>query len=473
MNQKLSTVVGATGQAMTNETRSLSRRMLLAGAAGATVLAATGAAVPAFGTPAAGARRFPKNFRWGVATAAHQIEGNNLNADYWLLENLEPTAFAERSGDACDSYHRYEEDIALLAGLGFNSYRFSLEWARIEPTRGQFSTAELDYYKRVIECCLKHRIDPAVTFMHATTPRWFAMAGGWLNPEAPALFARFCSTAAKALAGDMRFAFTINEPQVSKTFRAIDASGSSYFAKHDELERAAHAAAARATGSERFVTMSYPDIDGMTPQLIAGHEQGFAAIKAESSILPVGVTLNIIDFQPGTEDSPYQEVRQRAYGDWLECVRRAGDFVGVQIYRQIRVAGKGAALPTPAPMPYEEGGGMMSKLSRPEALRNGIDYIYEQTHKPILITENGIDTDNDVRRIWYIDAALASVQESIARGVPVLGYFHWSLLDNFEWEQGYKTKYGLVAVDRTTFKRTPKPSAAHLGKIARSNGLRG
>jgi beta-glucosidase len=458
---------------MTDETQSLSRRKLLAGAAAASVVAATGTARKAFATARAGARKFPKDFRWGVATAGHQIEGNNLNADFWLLENVEPTAFKERSADACDSYHRFEEDIALLAALGFNSYRFSLEWARIEPTQGQFSIAELDYYKRVIECCLKHRIDPAVTFMHATTPRWFAMAGGWLNPEAPALFARFCSTAARALARDMKFAFTINEPQVMKTFRAIDAAASSYFAKHDELERAAHAAAARATGSERFVSMNFPDIDDMTPLLIAGHEQGFAAIKAERSNLPVSVTLNIIDFQPSTEDSPYLQVRQRAYGDWLQCVRRAGDFVGVQIYRQITVAGKGKALPAPPPLPEDPGGDMMAKLARPEALRNGIDYVFEQTQKPILITENGIDTDDDAHRIWYIDAALASVHESIAGGVPVLGYFHWSLLDNFEWEQGYKPKYGLVAVDRTTFKRTPKPSAAHLGEIARRNELQG
>jgi len=410
---------------------SLSRRTLLAGAAGAAVLAATSDGAPAFASGTSDKKKFPKDFRWGVATAGHQIEGNNVNSDYWLLENLEPTAFKERSGDACDSYHRYEEDIALLAGLGFNSYRFSLEWARIEPTRGQFSTAELDHYKRVIECCLKHRIDPAVTFMHATTPRWFAMAGGWLNPEAPALFARYCSTAAKALGHEMRFAFTINEPQVDKTFRSIGSAAANYFTKHDELERAAHAAAARASGSERFVSMSYPDIDGMTPQLIAGHEQACAAIKSENSTLPVGVTLNVIDFQPGTEESPYLEVRQRAYGDWQECVRRTGDFVGVQIYRRIPLIGKGKALPTPPPMPFTDGESMMSRLSRPEALRNGIDYVYEQTKKPILVTENGIETENDARRVWYIDAALAGLQESIATGVPVLGYFHWSLLDNF------------------------------------------
>ena len=120
---------------MNVEAPSCSRRTILTAAAGATVLAATGAVPAAFANSAVADKKFPKNFRWGVATAGHQIEGNNVNSDFWLLENIEPSTFVERSGDACDSYHRYEEDIALLAGLGFNAYRFSLEWARIEPTR--------------------------------------------------------------------------------------------------------------------------------------------------------------------------------------------------------------------------------------------------------------------------------------------------------------------------------------------------
>ncbi|HTV96216.1 MAG TPA: family 1 glycosylhydrolase [Steroidobacteraceae bacterium] len=454
---------------MSFETPPCSRRSVLAAAAAGAVLAASGTGGVALA--AMTDRRFPKGFRWGPATAGHQIEGNNVNSDLWLLENIEPTAFVERSGDACDSYHRYPQDIALLAALGFNAYRFSLEWARIEPTRGQFSSAELDYYRRVIECCLAHRVDPAVTFLHSSAPRWFAEAGGWLNPEAPALFARFCSTAARAIGADMAFAFTINEPQVMKTFRAIGNS-SAYFTKHDALERAAHAAAARASGCERYITANYPDIDAMTPQLIAGHEQGFAAIKAERSRLPVGVTLNIIDFQPGSEDDAYLEVRRRAYDEWLACVRRSGDLVGVQIYRQIRVTGNGQPLPAPPPMPFVAPGDMRASLARPEALRNGVDYVYAQTEKPILVTENGIETDDDARRVWYIGAALAGLHESIAGGVPVLGYFHWSLLDNFEWEQGYKPKFGLFAVDRATFERAPKPSAAHLGAIARRNALR-
>jgi beta-glucosidase len=392
---------------------------VLTGAAAASI------AITMNGVQAATPRKqFPKSFRWGVSTAGHQIEGNNVNSDLWLMENIKPTTFKERSGDACDSYHRYEEDIALLAKLGFNTYRFSIEWARIEPTRGYFSNAELDYYKRVIGACRNHGIDPAVTFMHVSVPRWFAEAGGWLNPEAPSLFANFCSKAAKALAADMAFAFTINEPQVAKTFRAIpNPQVAAYFANADAAELAAHTAAAKATNCERYVTMNYPDIDGMTPQLIAGHEQGFAAIKAERSTLPTGVTLNLIDFQPGSDDSPYREVRQAAYGPWLESCRRAGDFVGAQVYRQMRIPGKGQPYPPPPAMPFIKPDDMTANLSQPSALGNGVEYLYDEIKKPIFVTENGLETEDDKRRIWYVDQVLSGLHASIAKGVPVIGYF--------------------------------------------------
>ena len=454
---------------MASETAALNRRAVMAAGAASASLLALGA--PAAQAQPKGPRAFPKGFRWGCATAGHQIEGNDTNADLWVLENIKPTVYAERSGDACDSYHRYEEDIALLASLGFNTYRFSIEWSRIEPSRGFFSTAELDYYKRVMAACHRHGVTPAVTFLHTTAPIWFAQAGGWLNPEAPALFARYCSVAAKALAGDMGFAFTINEPQVPRSFRVIPGAAAN-FAKRDAAALAMLAAAAKATGSERFISTDYPDIDALTSGLIAGHEQGYAAIKAERTSLMVGVTLNICDFEPTTEDSPYEQVRQSAYGDWLEVCRRTGDFTGAQVYRQIPIPGKGAPLPAKPALPFMEGEkSMMASFSRPEALGNGVEYVHAKTGKPVFVSENGIDTDNDARRVWYIDAALASLHGAIAKGVPVIGYTHWSLLDNFEWTQGYKPKYGLVAVDRTSFKRTPKPSAAHLGAIARRNAI--
>ena len=115
---------------------------------------------------------FPAGFLWGTATAAHQVEGNNLNNDSWLMEHLPGTIYAEPSGDACDHYHRYAGDIALLAELGFNLYRFSIEWARVEPEEGEFSSAELDHYRRMLAACHEHHITPLVTFHHFTTPRW-------------------------------------------------------------------------------------------------------------------------------------------------------------------------------------------------------------------------------------------------------------------------------------------------------------
>jgi beta-glucosidase len=415
-------------------------------------------------------RAFPDGFVWGAATAGHQIEGNNVNSDFWFLENLEPTMFVERSGDACDSYHRYEEDIALLAGLGLGSYRFSLEWSRIEPSPGQFSQAELDHYKRVIDCCHAHGVAPAVTFVHCTVPLWFAQAGGWLNPDAPGLFARYCSTATRAIGDGLAFAFTINEPQVGKVFRCIPGA-EGYFGRQDPLAMEVHAHAATLSHVEQFVTMEHPDLEGMTPQLVAGHEEGYAAMKAERSDLLVGVTLSVTDFQPGGEGGPFEEVRAKAYGEWLDAICRSGDFTGVQTYRMVRLPGSGAPLPPLPPLPFTEPGDRHADLQRPEALRNTVEYVHGATGKPVVVTENGLESDDDARRVWYIDAALAGLHEAVERGVPVLGYYHWSLLDNFEWIRGYAPKMGLVAVDRTSFVRTPKPSAAHLGDIARRNAL--
>ncbi len=135
---------------------------------------------------------YPKGFLWGVATAAHQVEGNNVNSDEWVLEYVKPSTFAEPSGDACDHYHRYLDDIGLIARLGFNTYRFSVEWARIEPEQGSFSTAELDHYRRVAAACRDHGLTPMVTFWHFTSPRWFAARGGWESDGAGDLFVRYC-----------------------------------------------------------------------------------------------------------------------------------------------------------------------------------------------------------------------------------------------------------------------------------------
>lgn len=163
--------------------------------------------------PRPGARRVPSSFLWGVSTSGHQIEGNNVSSDAWAMENVSPTIIKERSGDACDSLHRYEDDIKLVRALGFNTDRFSLEWARIEPMKGQFSIAMFDYYERVIAVCRTSGVRPAVSFNHNTTPIWFAAAGGMMQADGPDLFARFCQTATQHLSDGIHVAFTLNEPQ--------------------------------------------------------------------------------------------------------------------------------------------------------------------------------------------------------------------------------------------------------------------
>src|SRR5262249_43679961 len=137
-------------------------------------------------------REFPPAFLWGTATAAHQVEGGNRGSDLWLMEMAKDSLYADPSGDACDHYHRYADDIALLKGLGFNPYRFSIEWARIEPEEGFFSTAALDHYRRMIAACHALRVIPMVTFHHFTAPLWFSRDGGWENEKSVDRFARYC-----------------------------------------------------------------------------------------------------------------------------------------------------------------------------------------------------------------------------------------------------------------------------------------
>lgn len=441
-----------------------SRRTVLAGAA----VASAATAMPL--AAAAPRRAFPRGFRWGASTAGHQIEGNNTNSDLWLMENLASTTFKERSGDACDSYHRWREDISLLKALGLNTYRMSIEWSRIEPSPGQFSLAELDHYKQVIADLHTAGIAPAITFFHVSAPLWFAEAGGWLNPDSPDLFARYCDRACRALGDGMSYAFTINEPQVGLTYRTFPQS-QAYFKAADEREAKAHAEASRRTGVENFVSMNHPDIKGMTPQLLAAHAKGFAAIKAAQPRLPTGVTLNLVDFQPANEGSKYRELRELAYGAWMDAAKRDGDFVGVQTYRQVQIPGAGAKLPPQPAMPFVEAGQQNEMIKQPSALQNMVEYAHERTGKPVFVTENGLETDNDERRAWYIPQALSGLHAEIEKGVPVLGYLQWSLLDNFEWLQGYGPKFGLAAVDRTTFKRTLKPSSAVYRAIVRHNAV--
>ena len=407
---------------------------------------------------------FPKGFLWGAATAAHQVEGNNINSDMWVLEHMKPSMFAEPSGDACDFYHRYREDITLAASLGLNAFRFSIEWARIEPEQGFYSRAELDHYRRVLAACHESGLATAVTFWHFTTPRWIAALGGWENAATADHFVRYAERAAKHLGDLIGTAVTFNEPNLPLLLKWLFASmPQNPFAQADGMLKAA----AMSIGAQRFSTFIMSNGEAMRDIMVPAHHRALEAIKSGPGNYPVGVTLAMQDEQAVGAGSRRDEKRESLYGPWLDAAAKS-DFIGVQTYTRARV-GKDGDLPPEAGVELTQAGYEFW----PEALEQTIRFAASRAKVPVYVTENGVAAEDDTRRVEYIRRALAGVQKCLADGIDVRGYFHWSLLDNFEWNSGYRPKFGLVAVNRETFERTVKPSARLLGDIARKNALGG
>jgi beta-glucosidase len=388
-------------------------------------------------------RPFPDGFGWGVATAAHQIEGGNWNNDWWAWEHTPGSGTAEPSGDACDSWHRWPDDIDIVAELGFDNYRFSIEWSRIEPEEGEFSRAALDHYQRVCEALRERGIEPIVTFHHFTTPRWLAARGGWEDPSTADAFGRFCEVAARHLGDVMGRACTINEPNIVATFGYRFGSFPPGKTDPDARRRA----------NDVFV---------------AGHRRAVDAIRAAAPEVPVGLTLAMSEWVAvDGADARVEQVRRVMEDVFLEATE-GDDFVGVQTYSRTRIGPNGM-------LGAEEGVPtlVMGYEFWPQSLEATIRRAWEATRGevPILVTENGIGTDDDRQRIDYLRQALHGVLRAIDDGIDVRGYTCWSLLDNFEWAMGYEPRFGIVEVDRTTFGRTPKPSARWLGEVAKSNRL--
>lgn len=386
---------------------------------------------------------FPDGFRWSTATAAHQIEGANWNNDWWRWEHTPGSGVAEPSGDACDSWHRWEEDADIVASLGLDSYRFSVEWSRIEPEDGFISTASLDHYRRMCEGLRARGVEPVVTFHHFTTPRWLADRGGWEHPDTADRFAAFSSTVAGRLGDVMGRACTINEPNI------VAGIGWGYGAFPPGVRDWSR----------------YPTVQGV---FIDAHRKAVDAIRAAAPGVPVGLTLSMSDYQAVDGAEEKMARRRRAQEDLYLEATGGDDFVGVQAYTRTRIGPGGELGPEEGvpvlPMGYEYW---------PQCLEATVRRAWEVTggQVPILVTENGIGTDDDRQRIDYLHAALTGLLRAIDDGIDVRGYTCWSLLDNFEWAYGYGPRFGLVEVDRTTFARVPKPSAQWFGEVARANAL--
>jgi len=395
----------------------------------------------------------PRDFLWGASGAPHQIEGGNVLSDWWVYEQRSP--HFEPSGDAVDSYHRYEEDMRLLAGAGLTAYRFGIEWARVEPLPGRFSLAELAHYRRMIDTALGLGLTPVVTLHHFTSPRWFIEEGGWLGETALDRFSSYVSRVCDILDG-VEWVCTINEPNM--------------FAFMVLMARTINADAV-------------PDIDTPTMQaeggfvlprplretshrLVEAHHAARAILRERTEAKVGWTTANLALYAASQADEAvYLEERFAREDVFLEGAR-GDDFLGVQAYTTQAVDSRG-----PVPHPEHPDNTLVGSPYRPEALEIAVRHAWQITGGvPILVTENGIATADDERRIAYTTEALRGLARAMADGVDVRGYLHWSALDNFEWGH-WEPTFGLIAVDRTTFERHPKPSLAWLGAKARSNTL--
>lgn len=391
------------------------------------------------------ARTFPDGFLWGAATASHQVEGNNVANHYWEWEHAEHTPFAEPSGDAIDHYHRWREDLDLLAAAGLNAYRFSLEWSRIEPEEGECSRASLDHYRRMLDGCRDRGLAPVVTLNHFTTPRWFHRDGFWASPKAGDRFARFVELALP-VTRDAEYVITLNEPNLAACLPVL---------------------AAMAGRGEPVHGLPRPD-QRIADALLAGHRRGLEVLR-EAGSPPVGLALVGQEWIAADDSAGAAEnlaAHRAAMEDQFLAAAADCDFVGMQVYSCARIGPDGPVAGDPALQT------MAGVEYRPQALGASVRRVREVLpDMPILITENGIGTADDEQRIAYTEGSLAGLGAAIADGADVRGYVHWSLLDNFEWFSGFGPTMGLIAVDRKTFARTAKPSLAWLGDVARRNAL--
>lgn len=407
-------------------------------------------------------RSFPDDFLWGVSTAGHQNEGDNRLSDTWFLEHVSPTVFREPSGKARNSWERWPEDLDLVKGMGLNAFRFSTEWARIEPAPGQFDQSALDHYEAVVDGCVERGLAPVVTFNHFTAPHWFAMRGAWLDQEAPDLFARFCATVTDRLGDRIAVGVTLNEPNLPQMLAWVGLP-----AQIVDLTRATLEAGSVAAGVDRYRTsnvMVPEDFAAMQDGMTRAHIAARAAIKASRSDLPVGLSIAIADDQAEPDGVPLRD-RKRAevYDHWLR-VAQDDDFLGVQNYERIHYGAEGQ-LPPPAGAVVNE----MGTAVEAGSLGGAVRYASQVSGKPVLVTEHGVGTADDTVRAGFLEPSLAGLLDAMDDGVPVWGYLHWRLLDNFEWVFGYSKHFGLHEVDRDTFARTPKRSAAVYAATVRAN----
>lgn len=400
-----------------------------------------------------GGRDFPEGFLFGGATAAHQVEGGNRGNDWWEWEHRPDSPAKEPSGDAIDHYHRYADDFALLSSLGHNAHRLSLEWSRIEPEPGEWSTAALDHYRRVLTSLADNRLTAVVTLLHFTVPLWFAERGGWLAAEASDRFAAYVDKVMTHLGDLMPYACTINEPQVAAAHGYLTGYFPPGHADLDEWQR-------------------------VTWAQIEAHRAAVQVMHADRGAVRAGICLQLPAMEPARPDdadcvAACEFAREWMQDVYIEALRSdpvgAGDFVGVQYYSRQRIDPHQAG--GTAPAPERERVTQMGWVWYPDGLRQAL-HTAARTGLPLIVTENGIATADDVERVEFLDAHLRAVREAMDDGCDVRGYLHWSAFDNFEWNEGYAPTFGLVGIDYDDHLcRVVRPSAVAYGNVVRTGRI--
>ena len=451
--------------------------------------------------------RFPADFLWGAATASYQIEGavaaDGRSPSIWDVFSRQPGAVANGdTGDvACDHYHRYREDVAIMSSLGLRSYRFSVAWPRVQPDgRGPANQAGLDFYKRVLDELQNAGIEPWVTLYHWDLPQALEDAGGWPNRDTAERFAEYAAIVHKELGDRVRFWTTLNEPWVS-----------AMLGYHNGVHAPGRREPAAALASVHH--------------LLLGHGLATSALRSQNRSATVGITLNLAATSPATDAPADLDAARRidglanrlyldpillgrypedvvadvaALSDFsfvrdgdLETISAPIDLLGINYYTTNVVAAPDGSPPDPgSPHPAAEdvrhlGRGApktaMGWEIDPDGLFRTLKMVSDNYPAvPLYVTENGAAFDDEIGpdgtvddpdRVAYFDSHLRACHRAIAAGVPLRGYFAWSLLDNFEWAFGYAKRFGLVFVDYRTQRRIPKTSARFYADVISRNEL--
>lgn len=419
---------------------------------------------------------FPNGFLWGTATSSYQVEGGNINNDWYLWEQAETRiADGSRCGPACDHYHLYESDFDIAKGLGHNAHRLSLEWSRIEPKQGEWNEEAIDHYRKVLSALKQRGITPLVTLFHFTLPIWVSKMGGFENPLTISFFQKYASRVCQEFGQTIDYWLTINEPMVYL-----------YMAYIQKIWPPG-----RALGLK---------ILNVLKNMLLAHAEAYRAIHGTCKHFPekknplVGLTKYVRIFQPYRKnfllDRMATKLKDYFFNDYILNVISSGvmsfplelhkfsprikhtlDFIGLDYYTRERVRFnilKPIQLLQESRIRQEADVTDLGWEIYPEGIYLALIKL-KKFGLPIIITENGLADKQDKKRSKFIIDHLIQVHRAIQEGVDVRGYLYWSLMDNFEWVEGFQPRFGLVELDYITQKRTLRPSAYTLARIYRTN----